>query len=274
MGHSARKKQSTIEQVADAGFGPVENATENTLIPGATLGVVTAAGERAVRYSGHAALQPRTEALTRSHWFDLASLTKVIATSTIILKLVDDGLIELDGLLTHVIPDLRQCDVANAVERRLTFRSCLAHRTFLPATFPLYTYDNDPARLREFLLQCVWIPGPQVYSDINFMLLGIAIERVTGCELSDWPLGGELCYGTPSGPTVSTEMCHWRGRILKGEVHDENCFALGGQAGHAGLFGTVDGVLKFAAGLLNGTGVSESALAAMREQRWLGKSAQ
>ena len=92
----------------------------------------------------------------------------------------------LDDPLVKVIPDLRQYDM-NAAERRLTFRQCLAHQTHLPAVEPLYTYGQDPNTLRAFILQRVWQPGPPVYSDINFMLLGIAIERITGQALIDQP---------------------------------------------------------------------------------------
>jgi CubicO group peptidase (beta-lactamase class C family) len=140
----------------------------------------------------------------------------------------------------------------------------LAHRTFLPAVEPIYTYGDDPARLRAFVLQREWRHGPPVYSDINFILLGIAIERITGQPLSDWPLGPGLRYGPPPGPAVATEACTWRGRVLKGEVHDENAWALGGAPGHAGLFGTVAGVLGFARGLLDGSGASPAMLAAIR----------
>jgi CubicO group peptidase (beta-lactamase class C family) len=181
-----------------------------------------------------------------------------------ILALADQGKLDLDAPLTTMIPDLRQYDAANAPERRLTFRDCLTHRTFLPAVEPIYTYGDDPGRLRAFVLQREWRHGPPVYSDINFILLGIAIERITGQPLSAWPLGEGLSYGPPPGPAVATEFCHWRGRVLKGVVHDENCFALGGAAGHAGLFGTVAGVLDFAQGLLDGSGASPAMLEAIR----------
>ncbi len=133
--------------------------------------------------AGHAAIVPEREALTEDHWFDLASVSKVIATTTMILRLADEGRLDLDAPLTTAIPDLRQYDVANAPERRLTFRDCLAHRTFLPAVEPIYTYGDDPDRLRAFVLQREWRHGPPVYSDINFILLGIAIERITGQPL-------------------------------------------------------------------------------------------
>lgn len=248
----------------DAAFEPVAAAVEAGRIPGAALGVVSIDGESAVRVAGMAALVPDREVLTREHWFDLASLSKVIATTTMILKLAEQGRLDLDRPLTDAIPDLRQYDVAGAAERRLTFRDCLMHRSFLPAVEPIYTYGDDAARLRAFVLQREWRHGPPVYSDINFILLGIAIERLTGAPLSDWPLGEGLGFGPPPGPAVATEDCSWRGRVMKGEVHDENAFALGGAPGHAGLFGTVDGVLGFARAMLDGSMLSPAMLAEVR----------
>ena len=247
-------------------FAPAAAMVADGRIPGAALGIVTADGEREVIHAGFAAIEPAREPLTREHWFDLASLTKVIATTPMILRLADEGRIDLDRPLTDAIPDLRQYDPDDAAERRLTFRDCLAHRTFLPAVEPIYTLDGDPARLRAYILQREWPHRCSVYSDINFMLLGIAIERLIDTSLTAWPLGEGLAFA-PRGPAVATERCPWRGRVMKGEVHDENAFALGGAAGHAGLFGTIDGVLGFAQGLLDGTGASSAALAAMRERQ-------
>ena len=240
----------------DRAFAPAATAIAEGRIPGAALGIVYTDGRRAVRHAGMAALVPEPEVLTAEHWFDLASLSKVIATTTMILTLAEQGRIDLDRPLTDAIPDLRQYDVAGAPERRLTFRDCLTHDTFLPAVEPIYTYDGDPDRLRAFVLQREWKQGPPVYSDINFILLGIAFERLTGRSMRDWPLGQGLTYGPPPGPAVATEACSWRGRVMKGEVHDENCFALGGATGHAGLFGTLAGVLDFAQGLLDGSGAT------------------
>lgn len=253
-----------IERIADAGFGAAREAVAAGRIPGAVLGVVMADGRRATRLAGLAQREPVTEALTLEHWFDLASLTKVIATTMMILRLAEDGHLDLDRPLTDAIPDLRQYDVAGAAERRLTFRDCLAHRTHLPAVEPIYTYGGDPDRLRAFILQREWRAGPPVYSDINFLLLGIAIERLMGGPLDGLGLPPGLSWGPPPGLAVATEHCRWRGRVLKGEVHDENAFALGGRAGHAGLFGTVGGVLDFAAGLLDGSGASAAMLDAIR----------
>lgn len=253
-----------IDRICDAAFAPAAEAVASGRIPGATLGVVSIDGRSAVRFTGAAAIVPEREALTRDHWFDLASVSKVIGTTTMILQLAQQRRIDLDRPLTDAIPDLRQYDVANAAERKLTFRDCLAHRSFLPAVEPIYTYGDDPARLRAFVLQREWRHGPPVYSDINFILLGIAIERITGAPLSEWALGDGLTYGPPPGPAVATEACSWRGRVMKGEVHDENAFALGGAPGHAGLFGTVDGVLGFARALIAGELLGPEGMADIR----------
>jgi CubicO group peptidase (beta-lactamase class C family) len=254
-----------IARAVEAGFAPAVAAIESGRMPGAALGAVTRDGARAVRWAGWAQRVPDPEPLTRAHWFDLASVSKVLATTRHVLRLADAGRIDLDRPLTDAIPDLRQYDVVGAAERRITFRDCLAHRTFLPAVEPIYTYGDDPARLRAFVLQRAWRHGPPVYSDINFILLGIALERLTGAGLDQLPLGsGGLAWSPPPGPPVATEACTWRGRVLQGEVHDENCFAMGGRTGHAGLFGTVDGVLDAAQALLDGSQDSPAALDAMR----------
>ncbi len=245
-------------------FAPAAAHVADGHLPGAALGIVAADGRRWTTHAGMAALVPQPEPLTADHWFDLASVSKVVATTHMVLTLADQGRIDLDAPLTTAIPDLRQYDVDGAAERRLTFRDCLAHRTFLPAVEPIYTYGDDPQRLRAFVLQREWRRGPPVYSDINFILLGIAVERVTGAPLSAWPLGPGLSFGPPPGPAVATEACTWRGRVLKGEVHDENASALGGAPGHAGLFGTLAGVLDFAQGLLDGSGASPFILDAIR----------
>ncbi len=233
---------AAIGAVAEAVAGP---------IPGAVLGVVTRAGDRAVHALGYAQIEPSRVPMQRQTWFDLASLTKVLFTTPAILSLAAHGRIGLDDTLAVAIPDLRQYNL-DAAERRLTFRQCLSHQTHLPAVEPLYTYGQDPATLRAFILQRVWRHGPPVYSDINFILLGIAIERLTGRPLLEQPLRPGFSFRPNPGETAATERCTWRGRVLRGEVHDENAFALGGASGHAGLFGTVDGVLDAALDLLEG----------------------
>ena len=235
-------------------------------IPGAVLGVLSADGTREVHVAGWAQIVPERVAMRRETWFDLASLTKVVFTTTAILRLVAAGRIGLDDPLTVAIPDLRQYDVAGAAERRLTFRQCLSHQTHLPAVEPLYSYGQNPATLRAFVLQREWRAGPPVYSDINFILLGIALERLTGRALGDQVTDGFTFRPNPLA-CAATEACTWRGRVMRGEVHDENAFALGGAAGHAGLFGTVDLLLDFAGGLMDGTVLDGGSVAALRARQ-------
>ena len=241
----------TAAEILAAAIGSVAEAVP-AQIPGAALGVVTTAGDRAVEVLGLAQREPDTARMHRATWFDLASLTKVLFTTPTILHLVSQGHIALDDPLTSLIPDLRQYQ-RDAAERQLTFRQCLSHQTHLPAVEPLYTYGLEPNTLRAFILQRVWQPGPPVYSDINFMLLGIAIERHHHCTLTKLQLPSGLTWHPPPSDTAATERCTWRGRVMRGEVHDENAFALGGGAGHAGLFGTIDGVLDAAHRLLQAT---------------------
>jgi CubicO group peptidase (beta-lactamase class C family) len=235
-------------EILAAATGSVARAVSGP-IPGAALGVVTAAGDRAVEVFGLAQREPVSAPLHRVTWFDLASLTKVLFTTPTVLQLLKQERMALDDKLVVAIPDLRQYD-SQAAERQLTFRQCLSHQTHLPAVEPLYTYGLAPATLRAFILQHVWRQGPPVYSDINFMLLGIAIERMRGCQLGELQPPPGLAWRPAPDETAATEHCTWRGHIMRGEVHDENAFALGGAAGHAGLFGTIDGVLDAAQRLL------------------------
>lgn len=195
-------------------------------------------------------------------WFDLASLTKVIFTTPRILALAEAGVIDLDAPLTTALPDLRQYD-ADCWERQVTFRQCLGHQTPFPAVAPIYTYGRDPELLRAFVLQREWLKGAPVYSDINFILLGLAMERLSGKTIRAMDAGPGFAFLADPERSAATEDCTWRHRVLSGEVHDDNCSALQG-AGHAGLFGTAAAVLDFAQGLLDGSGASENAITLMR----------
>lgn len=253
-----------IAAAVDHAFAAVAEALATTPIPGAVLGAVGRDGKIAVRVAGDAQRVPARTAATRATVYDLASLTKPIFATTAILRLVEAGRIALDDPLTRAIPDLRQYDVAAAAERRLTFRQCLAHDTFLPAVEPLYTYGRDPATLRAFVLQRVWKRREPVYSDINFILLGIALERLNDRPLAAHDPGFGLTFSPDPAACAATEACTWRGRVMRGEVHDENAFALGGASGHAGLFGSIDAVLGFARALMAGEILAPTTLTTMR----------
>ena len=248
--------------ILDRAFAPLQQAVEASRIPGGILGVIDSTGARAVSTIGSAQLVPTPRPMTEHTWFDLASLTKVIFTTQRILALADDGTIDLDAPLTSVIPDFRQYNPDNW-ERKITFRQCLGHQTPFPGVFPLYTYGRDPDLLRAFVLQHEWPAGPAVYSDINFILLGIALERLEQRAIRQMDPGPGFAWSADPAQAAATEFDPWRGRVLVGEVHDENCSALQG-SGHAGLFGTVASVLDFAHGLLNGQGASRRTIELIR----------
>jgi CubicO group peptidase (beta-lactamase class C family) len=249
----------SLDDVAERAFAPVRQAIEEGKIPGGVLGLVDAQGNRALRSLGAAQLVPERRPVSDQSWFDLASLTKVIFTTTRILAL--EGKIDLDAPITSVLPDWRQYNPDNW-ERKITFRQCLGHQTPLPGVFPIYTYGTDPALLRAFVMQHEWPAGPAVYSDLNFILLGFVLERLHGCSMRQIDPGAGFAWSADPAVAVATEQDPWRGRVLVGEVHDENCYALQG-SGHAGLFGTVGAVLDFAKSLLDGTGASAKAIELM-----------
>ena len=253
----------SLEAAVRGAFAPAEEAVAAGRIPGAVLGVLAPNGKTAVRVTGLAQRVPRRRKLTRATWFDLASVTKVIATTTEILRLVEDGIVGLDDPLSAHIPDLHQY-VVTAPIRRITLRQCLSHQTGLPAVEPIYTWGNDPETLKAHILQRDWPIGENVYSDINFMLLGILIERRRGRTLAMLPHGPGLGFLPKGKSFAATEACTWRRRVMVGQVHDENAFSLGGFAGHAGLFGTVDGVLGYARRLMTGKELKAESIAALR----------
>jgi CubicO group peptidase (beta-lactamase class C family) len=241
-----------IETQLDRAFAPLAAAIEAGRIPGGVLGVVDRNGDRAVKALGWAQTVPTSRPMREETWFDLASLTKVLFTTERILALAENGRIDLDAPLTSVLPDFRHYNLDNW-ERKVTFRQCLGHQTPFPAVFPLYTYERDPDLLRTFLLQHEFAAGPSVYSDINFILLGLALERLEGKWIREQDPGKGFAWSAEPDNAAATEECYWRHRVLVGEVHDDNCSALQG-AGHAGLFGTVSNVLDFAADKLRSAG--------------------
>ena len=255
-----------VEPAAEAGLAAALPAIEAGRIPGCAVGVVAADGSRAVRWAGLAAREPADVPLDRETWFDLASLTKVLLTAPELLRLAEAGRLDITDPLSRHLPDLRQVS-GDPLIRALTPLQLLTHRGGLPAWAPIYTWGQDPATLRALILQHEWAIGPSVYSDIGFMLLGLAIERLHDRWLGDLPLPDGLTGRPPPQRTAATEACPWRRRVLRGETHDENAFALGGMAGHAGLFGTIDGVLDAAKAMLTGRGPSPAAVASMRRPR-------
>jgi CubicO group peptidase (beta-lactamase class C family) len=253
---------SESARLVERAFQPLEASVRAGRVPGGVLGIVDRDGTRAARAVGLAQVVPKTRPMREDTWFDLASLTKVIFTTPRILALAEAGTIDLDAPLVSVLPDFRQYN-GDAWERKITFRQCLGHQTPFPAVIPIYTYGRDPDLLRAFVLQREWPAGPAVYSDINFILLGLALERLSRMTIRAMDPGPDFAFSADPENAAATEDCTWRNRVLSGEVHDDNCSALQG-AGHAGLFGTASSILDFARGLLDGSGASARSIELMR----------
>jgi CubicO group peptidase (beta-lactamase class C family) len=197
--------------------------------------------------------------------FDLASLTKVIATTTLAMRAVDEGLLTVADPVRSKLPEWRGTD-----RESVTIRDLLAHCSGLPAYLPFF---RDHAGRVEFEPAIAHVPleydprSGSVYSDLGFMLLGFILEDVRGASrqpgrfdpsvtlasqfrrIASFITAEPLTFNPPRPwrpRTAPTEIDSWRGRLLVGEVHDENTWALGGAAGHAGLFGTAGAVGAFA----------------------------
>ncbi|WP_412030138.1 serine hydrolase domain-containing protein [Deinococcus yunweiensis] len=232
--------------------GLLEAATTTGGLSGAALGVVDHGGRTETLVLGLAQREPEPEVLTSDHVFDLASLTKPLFTAREILRAVAAGQLDLDDDLGQYVPELAW--MQDTPLRARTLRQLLTHTAGLPAWAPLYTW-GDAATIRARVLQEPWRlqePGTVVYSDLGYILLGRVLERVQGRPLREFPLDDGLTFTPDPARSVATERCAWRGRMLRGEVHDENAGALGGVSGHAGLFGTLGGVLGQAGAILRG----------------------
>jgi CubicO group peptidase (beta-lactamase class C family) len=203
--------------------------------------------------------------VTPTTLFDLASVTKVVATTTMVMILYERGLLDLDAPIVGIIPEFH---VQTAPRRdSVTFRMLLAHSSGLPAYEKLFL----KAQTRDELLHAAFTtplsadPGTRVeYSDIGFIILGAALERLAEETLDRFcqreifgPLAmAHTTFNPPADmrnqipPTADDGI--FRKRIVQGEVQDENAFILGGVAGHAGLFSTAEDLARFAHAMLNG----------------------
>jgi len=226
-------------------------------------GAVAMVSYRGVEYGpaafGHVGFFPGAEPVTPESIFDLASLTKVVGTTTAVLQLLEEGVLDLQAevgeLLSHVPAD----------KARITLERLLSHTSGLPAWAPLYQLAATPQEVVPELLKLPmeYEPGTQVvYSCMGYILLGHILETVTGTPLKELiqqrviePLDlKDTCYNPPEAVlprVVYTEWCVRRKEFLRGTVHDENAQALGGVSANAGLFSTARDLAKFAQMILN-----------------------
>jgi uncharacterized protein YbbC (DUF1343 family)/CubicO group peptidase (beta-lactamase class C family) len=238
----------------------IQQAIADGSIPGAVL-VVGHNGQVIYRKAyGERALEPKREPMTLDTIFDLASLTKVIATTTSVMQLVEQGKIRLNDPVAKYLPEFAQ----NGKDD-ITVRQLLTHYSGLEPDLDLKTpwEGKDTAYKMAFAETLQNPPGSVfVYSDINFITLGALVERVSGETLDEYvqrhifrPLKmTHTRYVPPAAwrikiaPTQYDENDH----MLWGTVHDPTARRMGGVAGHAGLFSTADDLAKFAQTLLNG----------------------
>src|ERR1700683_1240315 len=209
--------------------------------------------------SGKSAVHPTT-------LFDLASLTKVVATTTTAMLLYERGLLDLDTPLSAIVPEFTTDAAKDPRRHEVTLRMLLSHSSGLPAHEKFFL----KARTRNELLQAAFTtplaanPATRAdYSDVGFIILGIALERLADESLDRFsqreifaPLGMTSTTFNPPPeirpkipPTEDDQT--FRKRIIQGEVQDENASVLGGVAAHAGLFSTAQDLAKFVQAMLN-----------------------
>jgi uncharacterized protein YbbC (DUF1343 family)/CubicO group peptidase (beta-lactamase class C family) len=238
----------------------VERAILDGQIPGAVL-LIGHNGQVTYRKAfGRRALEPRRETMTVDTIFDLASLTKVVATTTAVMQLVEHGKIRLNDTVAKYLPEFAQ----NGKED-ITVRQLLTHYSGLAPDLELTTpwQGKETAYKMAFAEKPETPPGSGfVYSDINFITLGALVEHVSN-ESLDLYTSAHVFAPLKMTHTRYVPPRSWRARIaptqfddhnhmLRGEVHDPTALRMGGVAGHAGLFSTGDDLAKFAQALLDG----------------------
>ena len=246
----------------------VQEAIHAGQIPGAVV-LVWHNGQVLYRKAfGYRALEPRRELMTVDTVFDLASLTKVVATTTAVMQLVEKGEVRLNDPVAKYIPEFAQ----NGKED-ITVRGLLTHYSGLEPDLDLTHpwQGRDTAFSMAFAEKPVNPPGSRfVYSDINFITLGALVERVSKVELDKYcaqniftPLKMARTRFLPPAtwvPKIAPTEYDEQNRMLRGIVHDPSARRMGGVAGQAGLFSTADDLSKFARALIAGSSVLPSLL--------------
>lgn len=239
----------------------LRDAIARGVTPGAQL-AVSAGGEPVVSLAfGALDYGPGSPAVTEDTRFDLASITKLF-TALALVRMSARGAVDLGATVGELLPDAHGSAVSRAtLEELLGHRAGLLHwAPFYKMVAPAHAGDEGARRL---VLDAVMATprgatGTVRYSDLGYVLLGECLREVTGEALGavvarevSGPLGlaSRVRYrgvggGWRDAAVAPTEDCPWRGRVLQGEVHDENAFALGGECGHAGLFGTARDVAR------------------------------
>jgi CubicO group peptidase (beta-lactamase class C family) len=268
---------STEAKVADskgrfAGVYKVLNeAIAARAFPGCAFGVLAGGNTVLLDALGRFTYDADARAVTAGTVYDVASLTKVVATTAAAMLLWQRGLVDLDLPLGDLLPGFVVGRGQGGFARRVTLRHLLAHNSGLPGYPELFRTVTTPAGLYRALLELPLEaePGARAeYSDPGFMLLGKALEVRTREYLAEWakreifePLGMSgtgFCPSTAMRGLIppTEEDGTFRLRRIQGEVQDEHAFLLKGAAGHAGLFSNVPDLLRFACEILRARGKS------------------
>ena len=265
----------------------LQSAVDEGVFPGAQLAVRLRGELQCVVVAGRLSSEPPGPPVQPTTIYDLASLTKPLVTGTSVLLLTQRAKVALEDPVQEVLAELEGMPIGQA-----TVRDLLAHRSGLPGWRPFYerlgaggvvpelSGGNRLVKLHVLKMirdePLIYVRGERsVYSDLGFMLLGFLVERLSGMPMDLWceeaivrPLRADpMMFSPTAGRTqvdasliAPTEQDEWRNRLLRGEVHDENAAAMGGVAGHAGLFGTVESVLAVSGAWLCGYHGRESIL--------------
>lgn len=240
---------------------PIDTLAAAAIDDGKTCGLVVLVGtsQKVLFHKayGHRQIEPEKFPMKLDTLFDLASLTKPIATATSIMKLVEQGRVDLDAPVKRYLPEFGQ----NGKES-ITVRDCLLHRSGLTPDNHLRDYagSKEESYAKIDALACSYEPRSDFrYSDVGFIVLGRIVESVAGESLDAFahrelfqPIGmdetGYLPRAELASRAVTTEKRD--GKWLTGEVHDPRAFRLGGVAGHAGLFSTAKDLSRYATMIL------------------------
>ena len=245
-------------------FGILEKAIAARSFPACSLAVTFHGELVAHKALGHFTYDLSSPEVTTASLFDLASLTKVVATTPMAMILYERGLLDLEAPVSAIVPEFAN----DAPPRRaVTLRMLLAHSSGLPAYERLFlrAQSRDAMLHAAFTTELAAAPGARAeYSDIGFIILGVVLERLADESLDAFcqreifgPLGMTHTTFNPApvlknsiAPTADDRT--FRHRVIQGEVQDENASVLGGIAPHAGLFSTAEDLAIFAHAMLNG----------------------
>lgn len=240
----------------------LQKAIQDSAFPGAQLLV---AKDGAIVYNkafGRLEYSTTSPTVDKTTIYDLASLTKVVATTSAVLKLIEEGKLKLEDAAVRYVPEFR-----NKGKERITIRNLLMHNSGLPAFKKLYLTTKSAQDALDSVLnsELIYSPGDStLYSDFGFIVLGKIVEKITGKPLDQYvaqtffqPLGMTRTMFNPPESLRSniapTEIdTVWRKRLLRGTVHDETAALLGGVVGHAGLFSTASDLALFIQMMMNG----------------------